>query len=270
VIGSLRGAVSRFFAADGFFLAAGLSFFFLVCMIPLVLLGVSTVGFVLSTEEAGREVVGQLTRNFPVYKREISRVLLAIVNARTVSGLLGTVILVFFSTPLFSASRLALHRVLGIRIAGGFFRNLARDTAMVLLLGVLLFAASTVTWVFQWFRELLLELVFEPVRASPRWIETMTTGLSIVLSTIMFYLAYRFVPRRRVRGSAAFAGAVLASLLWEIAKQLFRLYIRSVGLYDQIYGPLGVLVAFVMFVYYSAIVFVFGGAYVAALDSRRR
>ena len=55
-----------------------------------------------------------------------------------------------------------------------------------------------------------------------------------------------------------------------MAKQLFRLYIRQVGVYDQIYGPLGVLVAFVMFVYYSAIVFVFGAAYVASLDSRRR
>jgi uncharacterized BrkB/YihY/UPF0761 family membrane protein len=43
-----------------------------------------------------------------------------------------------------------------------------------------------------------------------------------------------------------------------------------VGLYDQIYGPLGVLVAFVMFVYYSAVVFVLGAAYVAVLDARRR
>jgi YihY family inner membrane protein len=270
VIGAFRAAVSRFLAADGFFLAAGLAFFFLVCMIPLVLLGVSTVGFVLSTEQAGQEVVGQLTRNFPVYKREISRVLLAIVNARAASGLVGTVILVFFSTPLFSASRLALHRLLGVRLPGGFFRNLARDAAMVLVLGVLLFLASTVTWVFQWFRELVLELLLDPVQVSARWIDAMTTGLSIALSTAMFYLAYRYVPRRRVRGGVALTGAILASLLWEIAKQLFRVYIRSVGLYDQIYGPFGVLIAFVMFVYYSAIVFVFGGAYVAALDARRR
>jgi membrane protein len=61
----------------------------------------------------------------------------------------------------------------------------------------------------------------------------------------------------------------VATLLWEIAKQLFRLYIREFGVYDQIYGPLGVLVAFVMFIYYSAIVFVVGGAYAASLDGNR-
>jgi uncharacterized BrkB/YihY/UPF0761 family membrane protein len=59
-------------------------------------------------------------------------------------------------------------------------------------------------------------------------------------------------------------------VLWEIAKQLFRLYILRVGIYDQIYGPLSVLFAFVMFVYYSAVVFVLGAAYVASLEGRRR
>ena len=73
-----------------------------------------------------------------------------------------------------------------------------------------------------------------------------------------------------MRVEAALAGAILASGLWEVAKQLFRLYIRKMGVYDQIYGPLAVLVAFVMFVYYSAIVFVFAAAYAATLDTRRR
>ena len=42
---------------------------------------------------------------------------------------------------------------------------------------------------------------------------------------------------------AALAGAILASLLWEVAKQLFRWYILSVGAYDKIYGSPGALVA---------------------------
>ena len=262
---AIRGAFSRFFAESGFFLAAGLAFFFLVCCIPLSLLGVSTVGFVLSGEQAKQEVIGQLTRNFPVYRREIAAVLLRIIDTRAVSGLTGTLILVFFSTPLFGASRLVMHRMLGVRAAGHYLRNLLLDAGLVLLLTLLLFLASIVTAIFQWFQEYTLEALGLP------WIYLYwsAVGFSVLLSTAMFYFAYRYVPRRRPRQAAALTGAVITALLWEVAKQIFRLYIRRVGVYDQIYGPLGVLVAFVMFVYYTCIVFVFGAAYVAALDARR-
>jgi len=258
----LRGALSRFYANDGFFLAAGLAFVFLICVIPAALLGVSVLGFVLSTEQAAEEVVGQLARNFPVYRLEISLGMLRIVNTRNVSGLVGTAVLLFFSTSLFGATRLVMHRMLGIRGTHNPFRNLMVDAAMALLLGPLLLVAAAVTWSVRWVEQL--------VRAPGGWIDNVSLGLSLGLSVAMFFLGYRYVAARRVRTGAALTGAVLASLLWEGAKQLFRLYVRRFGLYDQIYGPLSVLVVFVMFVYYSAVVFVFGAAYVAALDARRR
>lgn len=258
-------AVGRFFEESGFFLAAGLAFCFLVCVIPLTLLGVSTLGFVLSTEQAEQEVVGQLARNFPVYRREIAALLLHVIDTRAVSGVAGLLILVFFSTPLFGASRLVLHRMLGVKADVGWVRNFIVDAGLVLVLTVLLFIASSVTWLFQWSQDFLL-----PVETRRRWIGFTTLGFSVTLSAVMFYLGYRYVPRRRPRLVPTLAGAVLAAVLWEVAKQVFRLYIRQLAVYDQIYGPFGFLIAFVMFVYYSAIVFVFGAAYVASLDSRRK
>jgi membrane protein len=264
MIGALRSAVARFYAVDGPFMAAGLAFSFLVCTIPLVLLAVSMTGFVLSGEDAAHEIVGQLARNFPVYRGEISRALLAVVETRRISGILGTVILIFFSTQLFSACRLVMHRVLGVRL-GGFLRNLARDALMVGLLSVFLFVGTVATWMIEW----LQAFVLEPARVSRQGIAGAWVVFSLGLSTLMLYLGYRYVPRRRIRRGAALAGAVLASILWEIAKRLFRLYVRNVAVYGQMYGPLGVLVAFVMFVYYTCVVFVLGACYAAAMDTRR-
>ena len=261
----VRGAFSRFFAENGLFLAAGLAFFFLVTMIPLVLLSVAIVGFVLTSEQAGREIVSQLTRNFPVYRDDISRAIFRIVQTRATSGVVGTVVLVLFSTPLFSASRFVLHKMLGLKVGRGFFRGMLVDASMVVTLGLVLFGVTAVTWAFYW----LQLFVLIPANVPRSWLAATSLGFSLLTSMLMFYLGYRFVPMRRMRRGPAFAGAILATLLWEIAKQLFRLYIRHFGVYDQIYGPLGVLVAFVMFTYYSAIVFVFGGAYAASLDSAR-
>ena len=265
MIRALRAAMTRFYAADGLFLASGLAFSFLVCLIPLVLLGVSALGFVLSGEQAAHEVVNQLTRNFPVYRREISRALLAIVETRRVSGVLGTIIMIVFASQLFGVARLVMHRVLGVR-AGGFLGNFARDAVMVVLLSVFLFVSTVATSIVEWIQAFLLE----PVGVSKRWIDAAWVGFSLSLSALMLYVGHRYLPRRRIRAGAALSGAVLASVFWEVAKRLFRLYVRNVAVYGQIYGPLGVLVAFVMFVYYTCVVFVLGACYVAAMETRRR
>src|SRR5262249_11562249 len=172
MFGGVRGAYSRFFAADGLFLSAGLAFFFLVTMIPLVLLSVSIVGFVLTSEQAGREIVSQLTANFPVYRNEISRALLRIVQTRKSSGLVGTVVLVVFSTPLFSASRLVLHRLMGLKSGRGFVRGMAIDAGMVVLLGILLFALTAITWAFYWFQVFVLA----PANLPADWLSLLTLG----------------------------------------------------------------------------------------------
>src|SRR5262245_6908519 len=264
MVRALRAAVTRFYAVDGLLLASGLAFSFLICLIPLVLLGVSLVGFGLSGERAAHEVVNQLTRNFPVYRGEITRTLLAIVETRRVSGVLGTVIMIVFASQLFGTARLVMHRVLGVRV-GGFVKNLMRDALMVLMLSFFLFLGTVVAWIFEWIQAFLIE----PAQVSRQWINASWVALSLVVSTTVLYLGYRYLPRQRIRGGAALAGAVLASVLWEVAKRVFRLHVRNVAVYGQLYGPLGVLVAFVMFVYYTCVVFVLGACYVASMETRR-
>jgi membrane protein len=260
VVRAFRRALRGFFRHQGFFLAAGLSFFFLICLVPLLFLAVSVAGFVLSSETAARRVIGQLAQIIPVYQREITRSLLGIVAARRLSGILGTVILVLFSTQLFAAIRLVLNRVLGIR-GRGFWRGPTFDVAMIVLITPFFLATIAVTDLFTWFKV----AVFRPARIPRFLVELMGIGLGVLFSTTMFFFIYYFVPRRTVPPRVALAGALLTSLLWEVAKQLFRLYIVNVGVYGQIYGPLGVLVALVMFVYYSATIFVLGAEFIRSL-----
>ncbi len=264
MIRGLRHAFSGFFSHQGFFLAAGLSFYVLICLIPLLFLIVSLAGFILSSETASRQIVNQLAPIMPVYRNEIARTLIRIADTRTLSGILGTVILILFSTQLFAATRLVLNRILGVR-GRSFWRGMLFDIAMILVLGILLLATIAATAVLGWFKT----FVFRPAGVPGQWVEWMSVGLGLASATAMFFVIYRFFPYRRIFWGPAVAGALLASVLWEVAKQLFRLYIVTVGLYDQIYGPLGVLVAFVMFVYYSAIVFVLGAEYVGALERGR-
>src|SRR5207245_2207525 len=125
-------------------------------------------GFVLSTGQASRHIVEQVTQQFPVYQRQIARVLV-----RT------------------------------------FFLIFVTDAALVVLLSMLLFITTTVSWIYHGLQALAMNALL-PV--PPQWFDFASFGLSLSLSVVMFYLAYRFVPRRRPRAGAALAGAVLASV----------------------------------------------------------
>jgi membrane protein len=93
--------------------------------------------------------------------------------------------------------------------------------------------------------------------------------LTLLLDTALFVVIYRFVPNRRIRWSSVLVGGLATAVLWESAKQAFRWYIESVGVYSAVYGSLGVTIALMMWVYYSAIVFIIGAALIRAFEEHR-
>lgn len=259
-------ALKGFRQDNGLFLAAGLSFYFLVCLVPMLFLFVSVMGYLLTSEAATSAVLGQISQFVPVYKRELADTLTTLIATRKTSGAIGTAILLFFSIQLFACLRTVMNVVFEQPRGHGFFRGMLWDVVMLLVIGILFLASMIIADVFFWLRTFVLA----PAHVPRQWFRYATVVLALGFNTALYFVVYRYFPARRVHVWAALAGAVLASLLWELAKQLFRWYILSIGVYDQIYGALGFLVGLTMFVYYSGIVMVLGAEYVASVEARWR
>ena len=246
------------------FLASGLAFTLMTCLIPVLFFVVSLAGFVLSRRAAAEVVLTQLSEIVPVYKDELHEILAQIIRRRSLSGILGTLVLLIFASQLFATVRLVLNEVFGFTGAG-FVRGVVKDLLLLFLMGMLFLASIVITGLIGWIKIILMV----PVMPG-EWIQSVFILVAVGFNTALFFIAYRYFPHRRVPVGAALSGAILASLLWEAAKQLFRWYILSFGAYDKIYGPLGALVALSMFAYYSGIVFVLGAEFTAALLARPR
>jgi membrane protein len=235
-----------------------------ICIIPFLLLVIAGSAFLISDEMVLREVVDRLGTLLPVYQAEMEAALRAVIAARGVSGVIGTLMLLFFASQLFAATRLVLNRVFQHK-GRSFIHGMLFDVGMILLLTVLFLASIGVTAAFAWVRGLALPhgpivpMVF-------RW-----TGLllALFLDLTLFVVIYRFVPNRRIRWSSVLSGGLAAAVLWEIAKQAFRWYIERVGVYSAVYGSLGVTIALMMWVYYTATVFIFGAALVRGFEEHR-
>lgn len=256
----------RFWKSDGFFLAAGLSFYVVICALPFVLLLIAGGGVLLSDETVVQEVVTQLTEILPVYRPDVEELLGGVARARGISGLLGTVILIIFATQLFAATRFVLNRIFGTR-GRGFFHGVLFDVGMMVLLTVLFFVTMGITAAVAWMKTAVSASGYGVVFTS--LFEGVGLFLAVVFDTLLFIVLYRFVPVVRIPWSSVLKGSVATAVLWELAKQLFRLYIEAVNVYGSMYGSLGVIIGLITWVYYSAIVFVVGAIIIQIIEERR-
>jgi membrane protein len=262
----VRSAFRYFFEHDGFFLAAGLSFYVVICIVPFLLLVVAGSAFLISDDMVLREVVDRLGSLLPVYQAEMEAALRAVIDARGVTSLVGTLILVFFASQLFAATRLVLNRVFQHK-GRGLIHGMLFDMGMILSLTVGFLVSIGVSGAFAWVRGLALLAGRGPlVPVALHWLGLM---LTVLLDTVLFVMIFRFVPNRRIRWGSVLIGGLATAVLWELAKQAFRWYIERAGVYSAVYGSLGVTIALMMWVYYSATVFILGAALIRGLEEHR-
>jgi membrane protein len=89
------------------------------------------------------------------------------------------------------------------------------------------------------------------------------------LGFVGFTLLYTFIANRPVRWRHAAAGALTATILFEILKIGFGLYVSAFPTYQAIYGALSVLPILLLWIYLSWLVALLGAEVTAALPEWR-
>ncbi|MBV8590021.1 MAG: YihY/virulence factor BrkB family protein, partial [Acetobacteraceae bacterium] len=87
--------------------------------------------------------------------------------------------------------------------------------------------------------------------------------ISFALITVMFAAIYKVLPDRQVEWRDVLTGAVVTALLFTIGKFLISLYIGGAAIAST-YGAAGSLLVFLIWVYYSAQIFLFGAEFTRA------
>jgi membrane protein len=90
--------------------------------------------------------------------------------------------------------------------------------------------------------------------------QTVNFLVPLVATTVLFALIFKFVPDVPIDWREVMVGAVATAVLFSIGKSLLALYLSTIGV-SSAFGAAGSLVAFVVWVYYSAQIFFFGAVF---------
>ena len=107
-----------------------------------------------------------------------------------------------------------------------------------------------------------------PAADPPRFLGQSTGWLvSIVAIAVLFAVIFKLMPNVSLEWGDVVIGAIFTSLMFTAGKVLLGLYLGAAGFTDT-YGAAGSLVVLLVWVYYSAQVFLFGAEFTRAYTNR--
>jgi len=255
-------------------MGAALSYYSLFSIAPLLLIVISIAGLVFGEEAARGAIFGQLQG---LVGDESARAVEGILQAADkpkqgiVSTIIGVAILVLGAMTVFGELQNALDRIwrAPARATASGLWNLLRTR--LLSFGMILGLAFL----------LMVSLVFSAALAAlGKWWGTafgaLAHGVDLLVSfgliTVVFALIYRYIPRVHVAWHDVWLGAAVTSLLFAVGKFLIGLYLGKASVAST-FGAAGSLVVLMVWMYYSAQIFLFGAeftwVYAHQLGSRR-
>jgi membrane protein len=258
-------------------MGAALSYYAVFSVTPLLLILISIAGLVYGADAARGELFEQLRGLMGDAAAGALQGLLA--NARQpgqgiVAVTIGVATLLAGASSVFGELQSALDRIWRVpQPAQGGVKMLLHSrlksfglivgAGVLLLLSLLASAALEIvaTWWGAWFG------------GWASLARVLNAVLSFVLVAVLFAMIYKLLPRVRIAWSDVRAGAAVTALLFTIGKHLIALYLGRTGV-TSAFGAAGSLVAVLLWVYYSAQIFLYGAeftwVYAHRFGSRRR
>lgn len=262
---------------DVFFMAGAITFNVLLAVIPLLLLVAGIAGFVLTARFGypTPDVVQVLLSHVPMVEGDvdlphaIGAALEGLVQERTGFSVVGGLFLLWISTRLVSTLRVVLRQIFHLEGEDrGILKGKLFDLQVVVIGGVLILLNVGVTVGARTLQAFGIE--FLGLRGSPAAVLQSSMGhlLSLGSAWVLFFLLYRYIPLRHIPLRTAAVGATFTAVAYELMKGGFAWYATEVANYTTAYGNLAVAAVLFFWIYYSAVVFIFGGHFARAFEKR--
>lgn len=247
-------ATREMMADDGPHLAAGVAYYALLSLFPLMLGLIAILGLILPSESVQQDLVDFFEEYLPASVDVLNRNIGDVIRLRGPTGLVSLVLLLWSASTVFGAVSRVINRAFFIRQDRAFVKRKLRDMSMALGVGLLVLLSVGATSIISILKSLDVDVPSTTFDIVARF-------LGIIISFGIFLILYKFVPNTKIYWRFVWPGAFLAAVLFEIAKNLFLLYLSRFADYESIYGSVGPIVALILWLYISAFILMLGAEF---------
>jgi membrane protein len=269
----LRETTTEFFNDRSTRRGAALAYYTIFSLAPILILAIAIAGLFFGEDAARGEIVSQIGG---LIGRDGARAIQAMIEnaarpgAGTLAAVFGLVTLLIGATSALAELKDDLDEIWDAppQMVGGFWYFVTKrlmSVGLILALGFLLLVSLAFSAVVS-----ALARFWGPADASGLTL-TLLEGfnflLSFVLVTGLFAMIYKILPAVRIAWRDVIVGAVVTALLFNVGKFLIGMYLGNSAIGSS-YGAAGSVILILVWVYYSAQIFLFGAEFTKAYAYR--
>jgi membrane protein len=262
VISLLRRGVDIFIGKNAPSRGAALAFYAVTSLAPILLIVIAVAGAAFGEEAARGAIFAEFRSLLGTNGADFLERIIASASAQRAS-LLATIIgiatLIFSASGVFTELEDALNEIWGVRYEGGMLSGLVRarllSLGLVAGLGFLLLVSLVADAALSGLREVVNRNW--PFGAS--LFVALNFIVTLFLVAVLFAAIYKLLPAKPLAWPYVIFGAGVTALLFQIGKLLIGLYLGGYGAASSL-GAAGAVLGLLLWIYYSAQVFLFGAA----------
>ncbi len=266
----LKGTVIAFINDEALSRGAAIAFYTATSIAPLLLIVIALAGIVFGEDASQGAITAQLGSLMGQQTAEVLQS--AVANAATKSSsiiatIIGFVTVLVTASGVFVEMQSSLNAIWKAELQGTtlsrWIRARAASIGLVAALGFLLMVSLLVsaglTAFGNYFNSILPfgELI----------LTALNTVISVGLLSVLFAAIYKVLPDRHLEWGDVMVGAVVTAILFTIGKSLIGWYIGSSAVAST-YGAAGALMVLLLWVYYTAQIFLLGAEFTKVYASR--
>lgn len=239
---------------------------------PLVMLVIAVASLIFDRAQVEQAITGELQHTFgPPVAKAIGGIMTSAEHTNsTTATIIGIIVLLFGASGVFAELQDSLNSIWKVQPKPGraiwtiirerfFSFTMVLGTGFLLLISLVISTGLTVTAKF----------FAHYMHIDAGMWQAVNTLVSLGFIVLVFALIYKMVPDVKVDWYDVWLGALLAGVLFTLGKYLLGLYLGRAAT-TSAYGAAGSLVAFLIWVYYSAQILLFGAEFTRVFARRYR
>ncbi len=253
---------------------ASIAFFTVTALAPVLLIVIAVAGLTFGEEAARNALADQLTGLMGRQSAEMLQAAIASAAARStgvLASIIGVLTLIFTASGVFGEMQRSLNDIWKAKPKGTTVSRLIKARAASLGLVVALGFVLTVSLVVSAALTALGSYLNAYIPFGEQILALVNAAISILLIAVLFAAIYKVLPDKQLAWRDVAVGALATSVLFNIGKTLIGWYIGSSAVATS-YGAAGALIVVLLWIYYSALIFLFGAeftkVYAATYGSR--